>query len=192
MRCLACFAVLLYHEHFFHGSTFSLSNEPSYAAMRQTPVLGNFFLEISWHMTLLWLISGFLCERQLHQMLIRVQVRRRQQQQHNHRQQKQYYHQRQIAVQREEEPTKNSSNNTSSNDWISPAVSSREAKQLWCWLVLEALCSIFLQRIASFVSIVLLASNGGLQAALGETRATSYKRRKWKRVAVMQRACGEP
>lgn len=129
MRCLACFAVLLYHEHFFHGSTFSLSNEPSYAAMRQTPVLGNFFLEISWHMTLLWLISGFLCERQLHQMLIRVQVRRRQQQQHNHRQQKQYYHQRQIAVQREEEPTKNSSNNTSSNDWISPAVSSREAKQ---------------------------------------------------------------
>jgi peptidoglycan/LPS O-acetylase OafA/YrhL len=73
MRCLASFAVVLYHVHFMHGGGFFLSSEPCYASMRQTPIVGFLVLEISWHMTLFWLISGFLCERQLHQMMYRHQ-----------------------------------------------------------------------------------------------------------------------
>jgi peptidoglycan/LPS O-acetylase OafA/YrhL len=77
MRCLACLAVVFYHVHFFHGALFFLSTEPCFAAMRQTPIVGNLFFEISWHMTLFWLISGFLCERQLHQMLLGHQSQRK-------------------------------------------------------------------------------------------------------------------
>jgi peptidoglycan/LPS O-acetylase OafA/YrhL len=71
IRCLACFAVVFYHVYFLHGGGFFLSTAPCFAAMRHIPVVGSMLMEISWHMTLFWLISGFLCERQLHVMMLR-------------------------------------------------------------------------------------------------------------------------
>jgi len=71
IRCLACFAVVFYHVHWVHGSFFFPSTFPCFAAMRNTSirVIGDWFMEVSWHMTTFWLLSGFLCERQLHRMV---------------------------------------------------------------------------------------------------------------------------
>ena len=66
VRCLACFAVVFYHVHFVHGAFFFLSTESCFRDLRHWPILGNLFFEVSWHMTTFWMISGFLCERQLH------------------------------------------------------------------------------------------------------------------------------
>ena len=80
-RCLACMAVVFYHVHFVHGVLFFLSTESCLRYLRHLPILGNLFFEVSWHMTAFWLISGFLCERQLHRRMAR---RSSQQTQHNH------------------------------------------------------------------------------------------------------------
>jgi len=71
-RCLVCFAVVLFHVHFVHGSFFYLSTEPCFAAIRQLP-FGNLLFDYSFQMSAFWIISGFLCERQLHRTVVHWQ-----------------------------------------------------------------------------------------------------------------------
>lgn len=68
LRCLGTLSVILYHVCYVHGDFFYLSSSPYWQSFRSLPFIGPAFFNVSFHMTLFWAISGFLCEHQLNRM----------------------------------------------------------------------------------------------------------------------------
>jgi hypothetical protein len=70
LRCLTCFSLVPFHIHLLHGIWYYISESSCYHAVYQS-LFGFLFLRASYQMSLFWMISGFLCEYQLHQMYIK-------------------------------------------------------------------------------------------------------------------------
>lgn len=68
LRCLATFAVILYHTFWSFGVLFIPSTYSCMQSFRNIPLLGPTLFNVSFQMTLFWVISGFLCELQLNRM----------------------------------------------------------------------------------------------------------------------------
>lgn len=68
LRCLSCLSVVFLHVHYFYGGVFFPSSSWCMQRLYFLPVVGKLFFSVSFHMTIFWLISGFLCQYQLVQL----------------------------------------------------------------------------------------------------------------------------
>lgn len=68
VRCLACLSIIALHVNYVFGSMFLLSTDERLVKLREVPIIGPGILNLSLHMTIFWIISGFLCEYQLQKL----------------------------------------------------------------------------------------------------------------------------
>lgn len=81
IRCLSSLLVIMFHVHYVYGGSILVRTLSCYQSVFQfIPYITMYVFRITWQMTLFWILSGFLCEYQLHQLYIKYSNNNKEQQ----------------------------------------------------------------------------------------------------------------